>query len=245
MGEDTPQAGIPAVNRYYESSGCIPLDDLIGGGYPKKMITQIYGEPGSGKSTFCLTAAISVLKAGRCVVYIDTESFSVDRFTQIAGSQAEELSERFYLYEAADFDQQATMIQDAGHILSSRDTGLIVIDSATGLYRTELEHGQDSLQRLSRQIVMLLGYAKRYDLPILITNQVYMDPARNDFAPLGGTSLFHLSKVILRIERLNGLRRIRIAKHHARAEGGFLDFSMIQEGIGVSGDSGSDGAPRI
>lgn len=245
MGEGTPHAGLPAVSRYYESSGCIPLDDLIGGGYPKKMITQIYGEPGSGKSTFCLTAAIAVLKAGRCVVYVDTESFSVDRFTQIAGNQAEELSERFYLYEAADFDQQASMIQDAGHILSSRDTGLIVVDSATGLYRTELEHGQDSLQRLSRQIVMLLGYAKRYDLPILITNQVYMDPAKNDFAPLGGTSLFHLSKIILRIERQNGLRSIRIAKHHARPEGGYLDFSMIQEGIGISEDQGHSGVSGL
>ena len=231
MGEDTPQAGFPAVSRYNVSSGYPPLDELIGGGYPKKMISQIYGEPGSGKSTFCLTAAISVLSAGRCVIYIDTESFSVDRFTQIAGDRAQALSERFYLYEAADFDQQALMIQDAGHILTSKDPGLIVVDSATGLYRTELEHGQDSLQRLSRQIVLLLGYAKRFDIPVLITNQVYMDPGKNDFAPLGGTSLFHLSKVILRIERLNGERRIRIVKHHARPEGGFIDFIMVQEGI--------------
>jgi len=235
MGERTPVAGLPAVSRYYESSGSNQLDNLIGGGYPKKMITQIYGEPGGGKSTFCLIAAVSVLRAGRCVIYVDTESFSVDRFTQIAGNQAEELSERFYLYEAADFDQQASMIQDASHILSTRDTGLIVIDSATGLYRTELEHGQDSLQRLSRQIVVLLGYAKRYDIPILLTNQVYMDPAKNDFAPLGGTSFFHLSKVILRIDRMDdGIRRIRIIKHHARSEGEYLDFSMIQEGIQVS-----------
>ena len=234
--EDTPQAGLPAVNRYCELSGYLPLDILIGGGYPKKMISQIYGEPGSGKSTFCLTAAVAVLKTGRSVVYIDTESFSVDRFTQIAGDAAVPLSERFYLYEAADFDQQASMIQDAAHILTSKNPGLIVVDSATGLYRTELEHGQDSLQRLSRQMVVLLGYAKRYDIPVLITNQVYMDPGRNDFAPLGGTSLFHLSKVILRIDRLNGIRRIRIAKHHSHAEGGYIDFVMVQDGISEAPD---------
>jgi DNA repair protein RadB len=244
MEEDThPKSGMRMADtdRYYTSSGCPPLDQLIGGGYPKKMISQIYGEPGSGKSTFCLTAAISVLRAGRSVIYIDTESFSVDRFTQIAGDQAGELSERFYLYEAADFDQQATMIQGAASILGSRDTGLIVIDSATGLYRTELEHGQDSLQRLSRQIVLLLGYAKRYDIPVLITNQVYMDPSKNDFAPLGGTSLFHLSKIILRIERTNTLRRIRVMKHHARPEGGCIEFSMVQQGIEVVGSSSPDG----
>ncbi len=245
MGKHTQPLGVqkmPDVNRYYVSSGCSSLDQLIGGGYPRKMISQIYGEPGGGKSTFCLTAAISVLQSGRCVIYIDTESFSVDRFTQIAGDRAEELSDKFYLYEAADFDQQASMIQDAGHILSTRDPGLIVIDSATGLYRTELEHGQDSLQRLSRQIVLLLGYAKRYDIPVLITNQVYMDPAKNDFAPLGGTSLFHLSKVILRIERLPATRRIRVMKHHSRPEGGFIEFTMVQNGIAVVGayENGED-----
>jgi DNA repair protein RadB len=234
--EDTPQAGLPAVNRYCESSGFQPLDDLIGGGYPRKMISQIYGEPGCGKSTFCVTAAITVLRANRSVVYIDTESFSVDRFTQIAGDSALSLSERLFLYEAADFDQQASMIQDARHILTSKNPGLIVLDSATGLYRTELEHGQDSLQRLSRQMVVLLGYAKRYDIPVLITNQVYMDPGRNDFAPLGGTSLFHLSKVILRIDRLNGARRIRIAKHHSQPEGGYIDFVMVQEGLSAVPD---------
>jgi len=201
------------------------------------MISQIYGEPGSGKSTFCLTAAVSVLSAGRSVIYIDTESFSVDRFSQIAGEQAEALSERLYLYEASDFDQQASMIQDAAHILTSKKPGLIVVDSATGLYRTELEHGQDSLQRLSRQMVVLLGYAKRYDLPVLITNQVYMDPGKSDYAPLGGTSLFHLSKIILRIERLNSARKIRIVKHHARPEGGFIEFVMVQNGLSSPGNT--------
>jgi DNA repair protein RadB len=237
MGKDTPQAGLPAVNRYYESSGYPPLDELTGGGYPKKMISQIYGEPGCGKSTFCLIAAVSTLSSGRCVIYIDTESFSVDRFLQIAGNRAESLSERFYLFEAADFDQQASMIQDAAHILSSKNPGLIVVDSATALYRTELEHGQDSLQRLSRQMVILLGYAKRYDIPVLITNQVYMDPGKNDFAPLGGTSLFHLSKVILRIDRAGKERRIRIVKHHARPEGESIGFIMVQDGVAAPGDT--------
>ncbi|HWQ67776.1 MAG TPA: DNA repair and recombination protein RadB [Methanospirillum sp.] len=245
MGEGTPKAGLPAVSRYYEPSGCDPIDRLIGGGYPRKMITQIYGEPGSGKSTFCLIAAVSVLRAGKSVIYIDTESFSVDRFSQVATGEAEELSERFYLYEAADFDQQASMILDAGTILGTRNAGLIVVDSATGLYRTELEHGQDSLQRLSRQMVMLLGYAKRYDIPVLVTNQIYMDPSKNDFCPLGGTSLFHLSKVILRIEKNSTSRRIRVVKHHSRPEGEFLDFIMVQDGISLVGaDSGGSASPE-
>jgi len=215
------------------STGSKALDSLIGTGLPRKMIAQVYGEPGSGKSTLCILAAVTVLKSGKSVIYFDTESFSVDRFSQIAGDQAEKLAELLYLYEPADFDQQAIMIGESEKLLKEQDVGLIILDSATGLYRTELEHKQEALQRINKQMVMLLGYAKRYDIPVLITNQVYMDITRGEFAPLGGTGLYHLCKVILRIERTEQTRRIRITKHHAKPEGSYIEFTIVQEGIQV------------
>ncbi|MFW5638786.1 MAG: DNA repair protein RadB, partial [Methanoculleus sp.] len=33
------------------STGSPPLDDLLGGGLERRAITQIYGEPASGKSS--------------------------------------------------------------------------------------------------------------------------------------------------------------------------------------------------
>jgi len=212
-------------------SGNESLDDLIGEGYPSKMITQIYGEPGSGKSTICLLAAVSVLKKGEPVIFIDTESFSVERFSQIAGDNAETLADNLYLFEPADLDQQALMIHEAEKIIQEIKPGLIILDSATGLYRTELDNIQEALQRFNRQMVVLLGYAKRYDIPVLISNQVYMDLNRGAFAPLGGTSLNHLCKVILQIERHDNIRRIRVIKHHARPEGSFIDILLVQDGI--------------
>jgi len=195
------------------------------------MVTQIYGEPGSGKSTLCLLAAVSTLKKGDSVIYFDTESFSVERFSQIAGDDAETLADRLYLYEPTDFDQQARMIHEAEELIKDKNTGLIILDSATGLYRTELEHIQEALQRFNRQMTVLLGYAKRYDIPVLISNQVYMDISRGEFAPLGGTGLNHLCKVILRIERKDSIRRIRVIKHHARPEGAYVDVTLVHEGI--------------
>ncbi len=197
------------------------------------MITQIFGEPGSGKSTLCLMAAVSTLRQGEGVVYFDTESFSVERFSQIAGNDAESLADRLFLYEPADFHQQAEMIHEAEAVIREEKVGLIILDSATGLYRTELEHIQEALQRFNRQMIILLGYAKRYDIPILITNQVYVDISSGDFAPLGGTGLYHLCKIILQIERRDSTRRIRIMKHHARPEGAYLDFVLVQEGISI------------
>jgi DNA repair protein RadB len=108
------------------------------------------------------------------------------------------------------------MIHEAEAVIREEKVGLIILDSATGLYRTELEHIQEALQRFNRQMIILLGYAKRYDIPILITNQVYVDISSGDFAPLGGSGLYHLCKIILQIERRDSTRRIRIMKHHAR-----------------------------
>jgi len=47
-------------------------------------------------------------------------------------------------------------------------------------------------------MVQLLGYAKKYNIPVLITNQVYMDVQKNIFIGLGGTGLAHISKAIVR-----------------------------------------------
>ena len=226
-----------------EPSGFAAFDELIGGGYPRRMITQFYGEPGSGKSTFCMLAAVSVIAKGRSVVYMDTESFSVDRFSQIAGKDAAAFSDFLYLFEPEDFDQQGQMISDASKVLATRNVGLFVLDSATGLYRTGLENNQqDSVQRLNRQVLALLGFAKRYNIPVILTNQVYQafsplaSLTKEEYLPLGGTGLAHLSKVVLQLERSSSARRVRVAKHHARPEGGSITFTITERGFLVAGE---------
>ena len=240
MGEDSKQTGVRL--DLIEPTGFPAFDELIGGGYARRMITQFYGEPGSGKSTFCMLAAVTVIATGRSVVYIDTESFSVERFAQIAGENAAAYSDFLYLFEPEDFDQQGQMISDASKVLATRDVGLIVLDSATGLYRTDLEHGQqDTVQRLNRQTIVLLGFAKRYNIPVLVTNQVYQgfsplaSLTKEEFLPLGGTGFAHLSKVVLQLERCGTVRCVRIVKHHSRPEGGVLRFIISEQGFCVAG----------
>jgi DNA repair protein RadB len=68
-------------------SGSPEIDELLGGGFERRTLTQIYGEPGSGKSTICLIAAVAVLRSGKEVIFFDTEGFSVERFRQIAETE--------------------------------------------------------------------------------------------------------------------------------------------------------------
>ena len=214
-------------------SGNAAFDRLLGGGLETRTISQIYGSPASGKSTLCMIAAVSCLRAGHPVVFIDSEGFSIERFRQITGEDTEKLADRLYLFEPMDFEQQGTMIAEADKILKSHKPGLFILDSATALYRTDLDKGRDAMQMLTRQMIQILGYAKRYDLAVIITNQVYMDTTRNTFYGLGGTAMEHLSKVIVRLERLEmpGRRRATLVKHRSQPEGASFDFEMVQDGI--------------
>jgi len=213
------------------STGIPELDGLLGGGLERKVITQLYGEPGCGKSTLCQIAAVAVLRSGGSVVYFDPEGFSVERFRQVAASDAETLAERLYLYEPMDFDQQGLLIAESEKVLKGGTVGLFVMDSATVLYRAELSSGKEAQRKLARQVILLLGLSKRYDLPALITNQVYMDVVRNVSAPLGGTVLSHLSKAIVRIEVHEGFRRAVLEKHRSLPAGGSFDFEITGDGI--------------
>ncbi|MDD1654213.1 MAG: DNA repair and recombination protein RadB [Methanomicrobiales archaeon] len=213
------------------STGISELDALLGGGLERRVITQIYGDPGCGKSTLCQIAAVAVLRAGHSVVYFDPEGFSVERFRQVAGADAEKLAERLFLYEPLDFDQQGLLLSESEKVLKRGKTGLLVMDSATVLYRAELSSGKEAQRKLARQVILLLGLSRRYDLPVLITNQVYMDVVRNVSAPLGGTILSHLSKAIVRIEVHEGFRRAVLEKHRSLPAGGFFDFEITGNGI--------------
>jgi len=91
------------------------------------------------------------------------------------------------------------------------------------------------MQALTRQMIHLLGYAKRYELPVIITNQVYMDTMKNTCYGLGGFALEHISKVIVRLEKTEtpGFRRARLVKHRSRPEGASFEFGIVEDGIRV------------
>jgi DNA repair protein RadB len=219
------------------TTGIAALDELLGGGLETRIITQIYGEPASGKSTLAMIAAVTCLRAGHSVVYLDSEGFSIERFRQIAGQDTEKIADRLFLFEPLDFEHQGSMIAEAEKVLKTHKPGLLVMDSATALYRTDLEKGRDALQALTKQMIHLLGYCKRYEIPVIITNQVYMDTAKNTFFGLGGVALEHLSKAIVRLEKTEtaGLRRARLVKHRSRPEGASFMFEIIEEGVRVRG----------
>lgn len=225
------------------STGCAGLDDLLGGGVERGTVTQVYGPPGAGKTNVALSTAVEVAADGGTAVYIDTEGLSVERFDQLLTARAddpEDASSRIILSDAHDFEEQAEAVRDAADFAERAD--LIILDSATGFYRLErdADDGGDALRRVADQITHLLSLARKHDLAVVVTNQVFtdVDSDSDRVRPLGGHTLNHWTGVVMRVDRFRGgNRRATLEKHRSKPEGEHTRFKITDTGIeGVESD---------
>jgi len=215
--------------------GCRALDDLLGGGVEEGCITLLHGEAGSGKTNFCLQLARNAVRAGKKVIYIDTEGVSMDRLAQICGEDFEIVAKNILFSEPYDFEEQEELIEKAVKIAESKaDVGLIVIDSITMHYRLTMrdETRRDERYSLTRQIAKLLRVSRRREIPVVVTSQVYTDFDTGKFLPLGGHMLSHNAKAIIRFEKAGPSRRLAVLeKHRHREEGSRAAFRITQDGL--------------
>jgi DNA repair protein RadB len=221
----TETTGTPRIR-----TGCEPLDSLLGGGFERGVISQIYGEAGSGKTNVCLQTIVNCILDGYGVVFIDTEGFSTERLYQIAGKNAQRIIREMIVYEPIELSQQLSVIKNVEHS-EDESLGLVVVDSMTSLYRP---YATDTLKRreLTEQLLMLQRIARRHNTCVLITNQVYTDVESGEFCPIGGTMISYISKAILKLEKMDGgRRRATIMKHRSRPEGEYCEFMITDTGI--------------
>ncbi len=221
-------------------TGCTSIDDLLGGGFERGAVTQVYGPPAAGKTNLALAAATEVAAGGDKSLYIDTEGVSVDRFEQLAAAHArdgqtlEDIAGRVIITDALDFQEQEEAVRDAEAFADQVD--LIVLDSATGFYRLERDRddGGETLRTVARQITHLLSLARKHDIAVVATNQVFTDPDSDSdrVKPLGGNTLTHWSGVVLRVERFRGgIRRATLEKHRSKPAGETARFKITGDGL--------------
>ncbi len=218
------------ANQKLDSGSCV--DEILGGGVDTGTITQIYGESGTGKTSICLMFAYrTALNSGK-VVYMDTEGLSGERIEQIFKKQS--ALENVFVYEIYDFKQQSSVIKNISKVCENEDVQLIVVDCFTSLYRSELEEESKQVKmkrELTFQLTYLLGLARKHNLAVVITNQMFTDIKNGQNKPLGGPSIDHLSKIIIGIQRINKKRRAVLMKHRSHAEGESCIFRITDAGI--------------
>ncbi|MDH7508380.1 MAG: DNA repair and recombination protein RadB [Methanomassiliicoccales archaeon] len=214
--------------------GCATLDSMLDGGIETGCLTLIYGEAGTGKTSLCLLLSCNIVKHGRKVAYIDTEGVSLDRLRQIAGGDFDVIVKNILFSEVHSFDEQEKMVDRAVKMAEGNpDIGLIVLDSATMYYRlTSRQEERSERRSIANQTVKLLSVARKMNIPILLTSQVYTDVEKGTYEALGGHALHHNAKVIIRLEKLSpGRRRAILVKHRHLPENRIAEFVLTDRGI--------------
>jgi DNA repair protein RAD51 len=231
------------------STGSKNLDRLLDGGIETGSITELFGEFRTGKTQLChqlcVTCQLPFDQGGGegKALYIDTEgTFRPERCLAIAERydlNGEDVLDNIAYARAYNSDHQTKLLVQAAEMMSKSRFALLVVDSATALYRTdysgrgELAERQMHLARFLRQLMRL---ADEFGVAVVITNQVVAsvdgamfqaDPKK----PIGGNIMAHASTTRLKFRKSKENERVcqvYDSPNLAEAEAPFL---ITTEGI--------------
>jgi DNA repair protein RadB len=207
------------------------LDSLLGGGLSDGVITHVFGPPASGKTNLALMAVFKAYSLGK-VIYVDPEGgFSVERMRQIAGDKLNEVLASTLLVKPTTFEEQKLAFSKLDEIMMSQKVSLIVVDSIAMLYR--MEEDKD-VRMLGRMLAQLLRISRKYEIPVLLTNQVYSDYETDAVRPIGGTIGEYFTKNMVELVRnRDGTRCAILRRHISKHEGEGLEFRIVDAGIEI------------
>jgi DNA repair protein RadB len=214
------------------SSGTAVMDWLLEGGYDKSVITTIYGPAGSGKSNLCLLCIANSVK-GQKIIFIDTEgNFSFTRFKQLCPDYKKVL-ERIIFLKPTNFKEQKASVAKLKTLIK-QDIGIIFVDSISALYRAALQ-GDDNRginNAMAALVHDLLEIARKKDIPVIMTAQVYADfEEKGKVNLVGGGILRNMSKCLIELQNSGPNRIAIIRKHRSIEEGKKIIFRIVDEGI--------------
>ena len=231
------------------TSGSKELDTLLGGGFESNSITELFGEFRTGKTqichTLCVTCQLPKSDGGGegKAIFIDTEgTFRPEKLASIAerfGLDPKETIENVYYARAYNSDHQNRLLMQVCALMCEHKFSLLVVDSATALYRTdysgraELSNRQMSLAKFLRNLQKI---ADEHKIVVVITNQVVATVDGNSFGgndkkPIGGHIMAHACQTRLYLKK--GLKQNRICKIYdspSLPESEAM-FSITNEGI--------------
>jgi RecA/RadA recombinase len=161
-------------------TGCKAFDDLIGGGIHYGLLTDIYGESGTGKSQFCFTICARSVEFNenperKTVVFVDTAgTFRPERIVEILGVDQgrNDLLERILVVRALSTHDQV----DAVERLPRYNPRLVIIDDVASLFSSEYIGAARHLA-LMKHLHDLSLAAINLSCAVVITNMVRNVPS--------------------------------------------------------------------
>ena len=206
------------------STGIVSLDMMLGG-LPRGELTLLYGEPATGKTTLALQIAANAARNGSKTLFVDADnSFHPERLAPMIGDGddgSSRVSRLIFVSKPTTFSVMTRMLENLGSYVSA-NMSLIVVDTATSLYRRAMDGQGGNVFRLNRELNLQLAYltetAKTLGPAVLVTSQVrsipqgYGPPPRVE--PVATRLVKFWSPMILRLSSLpgKGLRALRVEK---------------------------------
>ena len=222
------------------STGSYDLNKWLFGGYDNDIVSVIYGSSGTGKTNFCLQAAVSQAKKGNKVIFIDTEGgFSVERVKQLAPEEYKSVLTNIFLLTPTNFSEQKKAFGQLAKYLredSNDSISLVVVDGMTILYRLDFaaarERDESEIRKinsdLADQMRTLAEVARKRNIPVIITNQVYRWDDSDKM--VGGDILKYWGKCHIELVNEKGRRTAHLRKHRSLPEK-YLAFQITNSGV--------------
>jgi DNA repair protein RAD51 len=233
------------------TTGSSELDKLLGGGMETGSITELFGEFRTGKTqlchTLCVTCQLSVEQGGGegKALYIDTEgTFRPQRLIPIAekyGLNPSDVLDNVSYARAYNSDHQSTLLMNAASMMMENRYALIVVDSATNLYRTDYSGRGELANRqmhLAKFLRALMKLADEFGVAVVITNQVVAqvdgssmfnsDPKK----PIGGNIMAHMTTTRLYLRKARDNNRVCKVYDSPCLPEAEATFSINEDGIG-------------
>lgn len=219
----------------YLSTGVDDLDEVMGGGWEDETIGVVYGQSGRGKSQLAFSSMVTAASEGT-VVYIQTEMQSKSIAQRLADLADDvEVLDNITFYEAYSVADQYNTYEKA--VEEHEDISLLVVDSFTAQFRMTDEYSERSdlsarSTELGRHLRRLGEIARRFEMPVVMTGQVYPSPSQYDNGDnlWGGEKMRHFVSYFVRMSSGQGeLVKASLENHPGRSE------DEVQ--INITGDS--------
>nr|7QV8_A Chain A, DNA repair protein RAD51 homolog [Leishmania infantum] len=222
------------------TTGSREVDKLLGGGIETGSITELFGEFRTGKTqlchTLCVTCQLPISQGGAegMALYIDTEgTFRPERLVAVAaryGLDPEDVLANVACARAFNTDHQQQLLLQASAMMAENRFALIVVDSATALYRTDYSGRNELAARqmhLGKFLRSLHNLAEEYGVAVVVTNQVVAN---------GGHIMAHASTTRLSLRKGRGEQRIiKVYDSPCLAEAEAI-FGIYDDGVGDARD---------
>ena len=211
-------------------AGCTSLDRALDGGLPPSSVTLLYGEAETGKTTLAMQCAVGSSRLGSKTLYIDSDgTFSPERLSQIIYQDFEEVSDSIIIARPSTFAEQIEIVDNLEKYVS-KGFGLIVFDTVTSLYRSELASKKETFnlnRELNRQVASLAQLAKALDLSVLLISQVRSVPTEFAVVPVATRVVEFWSEAVIELTRTGPGKMVKASIEKRGKKDAKLSFYLV------------------